>query len=104
LRGLGVSSAKRNRALPEVPAIAESVPGYEDVGFYSIVAPRGVPARIVDVLHKEINAALALPDVQARMASLGLDVAIMTRAEFTDFLVKDARKWNELVRTAGLSL
>jgi tripartite-type tricarboxylate transporter receptor subunit TctC len=104
LRGLGVSSLKRNRALPDVPAIAETVPGYEDVGFYSIVAPRRVPPAIVDLLHKEINAALAMPDVQAKMASLGLDVAIMTREEFAKFLIQDERKWKELVRATGLAL
>ena len=102
LKALGVSSLKRNRAFPEVPAIAETVPGYEDVGFFSIVAPRAVPSRVLDLLHRQINAALALPDVQTRLVNLGLDVAIMTRAQLGDFIAQDARKWKELVREARL--
>ncbi len=104
LKGLGVSSLKRNAAFPDVPAIAESVPGYEDVGFYSIVAPRDVPPRLIRLLHKEINAALALPDVNKRLVNLGLDVAIMTREEFAAFIAQDAKKWKDLVSAASLSL
>jgi tripartite-type tricarboxylate transporter receptor subunit TctC len=104
LKPLGVSSLKRNKALPDVPAIAESVPGYEDVGFYSIIAPRGVPEPILAVLHKEFNAALALPEVQKRMDSLGLDIAIMSRPQFAKFISEDAQKWKALVMNAHLVL
>jgi tripartite-type tricarboxylate transporter receptor subunit TctC len=104
LKALGVSSLKRNRAFPDVPAIAESVPGYEDVGFFSIVAPRGVPGPRIALLHKEINAALAMPDVKQRMEALGLDVILMTRAQFADFINKDAQKWKKLVQEAQLAL
>ncbi|MGZ5123183.1 MAG: tripartite tricarboxylate transporter substrate binding protein [Burkholderiales bacterium] len=104
LKPLGVSSLKRNRAFPDVPAIAESVPGYEDVGFYSIVAPREVPRARLDLLHREINSSLALPDVRERLASLGLDVAIMSRDQFGEFMVSDAHKWRGLVSVAHLSL
>jgi len=104
LKALGVSSLKRNHAFPDVPAIAETIPGYEDVGFYSIVAPRGAPNTVIELLHREINAALALPDVQTRLTNLGLDVPIMTRSEFGEFIAKDARKWQELVRETNVAL
>lgn len=104
LKALGVSSLKRNHAFPDVPAIAETIPGYEDVGFYSIVAPRGVPNTVIELLHREINAALALPDVQTRLTNLGLDVPTMTRSEFGEFIAKDARKWQELVRETNVAL
>ena len=104
LRALGMSSLKRNPALPDVPAIAEDVPGYETVGFFSIVASREVPKPIIELLHREINAVLAMPAIQAQFTRLGLDIAIMTRREFGDFIESDARKWAELVRKAGLVL
>jgi len=104
LRALGMSSLKRNPALPDVPAIAEEIPGYETVGFFGIAAYREVPGPIVELLHREINAVLALPVVQGHFTRLGLDLAIMTRREFIDFIESDAKKWAELVRKAGLVL
>lgn len=104
LKGLGISSLKRNPALPDVPAIAEVLPGYEDVGFYSIVARHDVPKPIVELLHHEINAILALPDVQKFLVAQGLDVEIMTRREFADFIARDAGRWKDLVHNAHLVL
>ena len=102
LVALGMSSPKRNPALPDVPAIAEEVPGYEAVGFFSIVASRKVPKPIIERLHEEINAVLALPDVQKNFARQGLDIEIMTIAQFGEFLQRDAKKWGELVRNTGI--
>jgi tripartite-type tricarboxylate transporter receptor subunit TctC len=102
LTAVGVSSLKRNQALPDVPAIAEGLPGYETVGFFSIVAHREVPKKVIELLHREINAVLALPDVQRNLIRLGTDVAIMTIPESADFIEKDAKKWADLVRSAGL--
>ena len=102
LSGLGITSLERNQALPDVPAIAEVLPGYEDVGFYSIVARHDVPGSIIDFLHKEINAVLALPDVQKHLVGQGLDAKVMTRQEFADFIARDARRWKDLVQTAHL--
>jgi tripartite-type tricarboxylate transporter receptor subunit TctC len=104
LKALGVSSVKRNQAFPDVPAIAETLPGYEVVGFFSIVAHRDVPRHVIELLHKHINAALTLPDVQSLFDKLGLDVSIMTRQEFAQFIAKDAERWTNLVRDANLSL
>jgi tripartite-type tricarboxylate transporter receptor subunit TctC len=102
LRALGMSSLKRNPALPDVPAITEEIPGYETVGFFSIVAYREVPEPIIERLHREINAVLAMPAIQAQFTRLGLDIAIMTRREFGDYIENDAKKWADLVRKAGL--
>jgi tripartite-type tricarboxylate transporter receptor subunit TctC len=102
LKAIGMSGLKRNQALPNVPTIAEGLPGYDDVGFYSIVASRDVPKPVIELLHKEINKVLALPDVQTHLNSLGLDVGIMTRGEFADFIRKDAEKWAELVHKGNL--
>ena len=104
LKALGMSSEKRNAALPEVPAIAESIPGYEAVGFYGIVAPRGVPAARVKKLHDAINAALAVPELRKRMESYGVDVTIMTREQCADFIRRDAEKWKKVVHDAQLAL
>ena len=102
LKAIGMSSLKRNQALPDVPTIAEGLPGYEDVGFYGIVAARDVPTPVIELLHKEINTVLAMPEVQAHFARLGLDLGIMTRREFADFIRKDAEKWAELVHKGNL--
>lgn len=102
LKAIGMSGLKRNQALPNVPTIAEGLPGYDDVGFYSIVASRDVPKPVIELLHNEINKVLALPDVQTHLNSLGLDVGIMTRREFADFIRKDAEKWSELVHKGNL--
>jgi tripartite-type tricarboxylate transporter receptor subunit TctC len=102
LRGLGVSGLKRSPTLPDVPAIAEILPGYQAVGFYSIVAPEGVPEPVVERLHKEINAVLEIPLVRQRLESQGMDVEVMSRKEFADFLVSDADRWSSLVKAAGL--
>lgn len=102
LRALGVSGLKRSPAVPDVPAIAESIPGFDAVGFFGIVAYREVPRPIVDRLHNEINAVLAMPDVQGHVARLGLDLHIMTMKEFGDFIRTDAKRWADLVRDARL--
>ena len=104
LKALGVSGLKRNQAFPDVATIAETLPGYEVVGFFGIAAQRDVPRPILEVLHKHINVALTLPDVQKLFDKLGLDISIMTREEFRDFMQRDAERWKNLVRDANLSL
>jgi tripartite-type tricarboxylate transporter receptor subunit TctC len=104
LIGLGITSLERSQALPEVPAIAEVLPGYEDVGFYSIVAHHDIPRPIIEFLHKEINAVLAMPDVQKHLTEQGLDARVMTRQEFADFIARDAARWKDLVQKAHLVL
>lgn len=100
LKGLGISSEKRNPALPNVPAIAETVPGYEVVGFFGIVAHRSVPRQVVELLHRHVNEILEAPDLQKRLVEQGLDVKIMTRAAFAEFMLRDTEKWKKLVAQA----
>jgi tripartite-type tricarboxylate transporter receptor subunit TctC len=102
LKALGMSGLKRSPAMPDVPAIAESLPGYDAVGFFGVVAYREVPRPVINLLHKEINTVLALPEVQANLARLGLDLSILSQKEFGDFIAQDARKWADLVRDAKL--
>jgi tripartite-type tricarboxylate transporter receptor subunit TctC len=103
LKAIGVSSLERNPALPDVPAIAEGLPGFLDVGFYGIVARHDVPRTIVELLHREINATLAESEVRDRLTQLGTDIKIMTRREFAEFIRQDAKKWANLVRSAKLT-
>ncbi len=102
LKAIGVSSPKRNPAVPDVPAMAEGLPGYHHVGFFGIAANRNVPKPVIELLHKEINAVLAMPDIQGHFSRLGLDLNIMTLTEFADFIQADAKKWADLVRSAQL--
>ena len=102
LKPLGLSGARRNPALPDVPTIGESLPGYEADGFFGIVAYREVPKPIIALLNKEINAVLAMPDVQGHFTRLGLDTRIMSIQEFGDFIQTDAKRWASLVREAKL--
>ena len=75
LRALAVTTATRSEALPDVPTVADFVPGYEASAWFGIGAPKGTPAEIVEKLNREINAALADPKVKARLAELGGDAA-----------------------------
>jgi tripartite-type tricarboxylate transporter receptor subunit TctC len=102
LKAIGLSGLKRSPAVPDVPAIAETLAGFDAVGFFSIVASRHVPKPIVELLHREINTVLAMPDVQANFVRLGVELNIMTLKEFTDYIQTDARRWADLVQKAGL--
>jgi tripartite-type tricarboxylate transporter receptor subunit TctC len=104
LRALGVTSAQRVAALPNVPAIAETVPGYTVIGWLGIGAPKDTPPAIVQRLNKEINAVLDEPAIKSRMADLGSDPFASTPAEFTKFIAEDADKWAKVVKAAGLKI
>jgi len=99
---LGMSGLKRNPVLPDVPTIAEEIPGYEADGFFGIVASRKVPKPIIERLHREFNAVLALPEIQKNFTRQGLEVEIMTIPQFAEYLERDAKRWSDLVRKAGL--
>jgi len=88
--------------LPDVPAIAEEIPGYEATGFFGIAASRKVPKPLVERLHREFNAVLALPEIQKSFAKHGLEIEIMTIPQFSEYLERDAKRWSDLVRKAGL--
>ena len=102
LRALGVSSARRSHAAPEIPTIAEAgVPGFESGTWYGIVGPAGLPSSIVVRLNAEINKALETPDMKERMASLGLDPMGGTPERFSEFMRQEIVKWAKVVKESG---
>ena len=102
LRPLGVTSAKRLAALPDVPPIGDSVPGYDASSWDGIGAPAGTPAEIIETLNKEVNAAHADPAFQARLADFGAETFPGSSIEFGKFIVEYTEKWHKLIRTAGI--
>jgi tripartite-type tricarboxylate transporter receptor subunit TctC len=104
LRALGVTTATRSQALPDVPTIGDSVPGYEAIAWYGIGAPKGTPGEIIDRLNKEANAGLAEAQLRARFAGLAVEPLSMTPAEFGKFIADETDKWGKVIRTAGIKL
>ncbi|MDP3168508.1 MAG: tripartite tricarboxylate transporter substrate binding protein [Hydrogenophaga sp.] len=101
LRGLGISSLKRHPALPDVPAIAETVPGYEYVSWYGVFAPKGTPPAIVDRLNADIKRALASKDVQDKFKTAGIDPEWSSTSDFTALVVREVPKWRKVIQQAG---
>jgi tripartite-type tricarboxylate transporter receptor subunit TctC len=102
LRALAVTTATRSAALPDIPAMAEFVPGYEASGWYGIGAPRSTPAEIVDKLNTGVNAALAEPEVKVQLADIGAVAMPMTPAEFGKFIAAETEKWGKVIRAADI--
>src|SRR5580658_3580114 len=104
VRALGVTSPQRWPGVPDVPAIAETVPGFESVGFYGISAPRGTPPEIVEILNKAVGEALRDPKVAERLADIGGIPKPMTPAEFGKLIADETEKWRKVVAFAGVSV
>jgi tripartite-type tricarboxylate transporter receptor subunit TctC len=104
LRGLAVTSVKRSDALPDLPTIGESVPGYEINTWHGVGAPKGTPAEVINRLNKEIDAGLADPNLKARFAQLDDVPMPMTPAEFGKFIADETEKWIKVVRAANIKL
>ena len=105
LRALGVTTAKRTPAAPNVPTIAESgLPGYEQSAWHGLLAPAGTPEAIITKLHAEVVRALRSPDVAERFAVQGIDVIGSSPAEFAAFIRQDVAKYEKLVKTAGIRM
>jgi tripartite-type tricarboxylate transporter receptor subunit TctC len=102
LRALAVVTATRSDALPDIPAMAEFVPGYEASSWYGIGAPKATPAEIIDKLNKEINASLADPKNKARLANLGGDALALSPADFSKLIADETEKWGKLIRTLNI--
>jgi tripartite-type tricarboxylate transporter receptor subunit TctC len=102
LRALAVTSAKRQELLPEVPAMAEFLPGYEANGWYGLVAPNGTPPDVVATLNKQVNAALADPATRKRFTDLGCDVFTGTPSDFAKFIAAETEKWAKVVKFANI--
>jgi tripartite-type tricarboxylate transporter receptor subunit TctC len=102
LRPLGVSTATRSQALPDIPTISETVPGYESSAFYGIGAPKGTPAEIIYVLNREINAGLTDPKLNARLADLGGMMLPGSAADFGKLIADETEKWSKVIRSANI--
>jgi tripartite-type tricarboxylate transporter receptor subunit TctC len=102
LRALAVTTTTRLDVLPDVPTVADFVPGYEASGFAGIGAPRNTPADIIDRLNRELNAGLADPKIKARIVELGGTVAGGTPAEFGTILIEATEKWAKVIKFAGI--
>jgi len=104
VRALGVTSAKRWPSVPDVPAIAETVPGYEATVFYGMSAPKGTPPEIVATLNKAINEALKDPKLVARFAEIGGVPTPMTPEAYGKHIAAETGKWRKVVEFAGVSV
>jgi tripartite-type tricarboxylate transporter receptor subunit TctC len=102
LRALGVTPAVRSAALPDVPAIAELLPGYEAAGWYGIVAPKGTPDDVIGKLHAAITAGVGDATIRSRLATLGVEPKAMSTAEFGKFIADETAKWAKVVREANI--
>ena len=102
LRALAVTTATRSDALPDIPTLAEFVPGYEASQWYGVGAPKDTPAAVIDKLNKEINAVAADPIIKARLAGLGVDPMSMTSAEFGKSIAAETEKWAKVIRAANI--
>ena len=101
LRAIAVTTSTRSDALPDVPTVAETVPGYEASIWYGIGVPKGTPTEIIDKLNHAINMALADPKIVARLADLGCTPLAMSRGEFGALIAAETDKWAKVVRFSG---
>jgi len=104
VRALAVTTAARSELLPELPTVADAVPGYEASGSFGFGAPRNTPVDIVERLNKEINAALADPKAKARIAELGGEPLAGSPAAYGRMLAEEAEKWGKVVRAANIKV
>jgi tripartite-type tricarboxylate transporter receptor subunit TctC len=101
LRALAVTTAARSEALPGVPTVGETVPGYEASAWFGLGAPKGTPAEVVDKLNAAVNAGLADPKLKARLADLGGTMLVGTPADFGKLIAEETEKWAKVVKFSG---
>jgi tripartite-type tricarboxylate transporter receptor subunit TctC len=102
LRAFAVTSATRSDALPEVPTVAESLPGYEAIGWYGLAAPKNTPSKIIDMLNTEINAALVDPKTKVLLGDVGAEPMSMAPAVFGTFIGQETEKWAKVINFANI--
>jgi tripartite-type tricarboxylate transporter receptor subunit TctC len=101
LRALAVTSAKRSPSFPELPAIAETVPGYEVVNWFGVLAPAGTPRAIIVRLNQALETALGSPELRGRLSAQGADAAGGTPEDFARLIRSDLAKWAKVVKASG---
>ncbi|MFN9489250.1 MAG: tripartite tricarboxylate transporter substrate binding protein [Betaproteobacteria bacterium] len=102
LRALAVTSTRRSNALPELPAIAETLPGYEASGWYGLLAPAATPREAVARINSETSRIMKLPEVAQRLAGDGVEAVGTTPGQFAAYLRAEIEKWGRIVKTAGI--
>ena len=102
LRALAVTTATRSDALPDIPTVAEFVPGYEASQWYGVGVPKDTPTEIVDKLNKEINAGLADPKIKARLADFGGTPLVGSPADFGKLIAEETEQWGKVIRAANI--
>lgn len=102
LRALAVTSTRRSNALPELPAIAETLPGYEASGWYGLLAPAATPREAVARINGETSRIMKLPEVAQRLAGDGVEAVGTTPEQFSAYLRAEIAKWGKIVKTAGI--
>ena len=103
LRALAVTSSTRAKDLPDVPPLADVLPGYEASSWSGFVVPKSTPVEIIDQLNRELNAAAADPVIQARFADLGGPAVTGSPADFGRIIADDVAKWAKVIKAAGLT-
>jgi tripartite-type tricarboxylate transporter receptor subunit TctC len=101
-RALGVTTATRSNALPDLPAIGEFLPGYESSLWYGLGAPKNTPTEIIDKLNREVNSALADPKFKARLAEQGSMGIPGSSTDFAKLIADETNKWAKVIRAAGI--
>jgi tripartite-type tricarboxylate transporter receptor subunit TctC len=101
LKALAQTTAQRSRLLPELPTVAETLPGYDATSWYGIMAPAGTPTAIVQRINQELTKILQQPDVRARYASLGVDPVIASPEQFGQYINSEQAKWADVIRRSG---
>jgi tripartite-type tricarboxylate transporter receptor subunit TctC len=102
LRALAVTTTTRSEALPDIPTVAEFLPGFEASGWFGVGAPKDTPAAVIETLNSEINAGLADPKFKARLADLGGTVLVLSPADFGTFIAAETEKWAKVIKLAGI--
>ena len=102
LRPLAITSKTRSELLPDVPAMAEFLPGFEASSWFGLAAPKGTPAEVIDILNRETNAGLADPTVKARLDDMGGMALTGSPADFGKLIADETEKWGKVIRTAGI--
>ena len=104
VRALAVTSPVRSQILPDLPTVAEFLPGFEASNWFGVAAPKDTPPEIIDQLNKGINAALADPRIKARLADLGATPLTGSAADFGKFIAAEAGRWTKVIRTANIKV
>jgi tripartite-type tricarboxylate transporter receptor subunit TctC len=102
VRVLAVTTMTRSETLPDVPAVAEFLPGYEASAWFGVGAPRNTPRETINRLNQEINAGLADPRIKARLADLGGTVLVGSPADFARLIADETAKWGEVIKLTGI--